>query len=86
MKALLIITLRKLISSQNTPIREVITNDVKVQIHISFSAQFSHKHSKYLYIKCCSVFFFHSSEEWNKVSKSEREKLGVTVQDDGEFW
>uniref|UniRef100_A0A3B3X1H5 Uncharacterized protein n=1 Tax=Poecilia mexicana TaxID=48701 RepID=A0A3B3X1H5_9TELE len=26
-----------------------------------------------------------SSEEWNKVSKSEREKLGVTVQDDGEF-
>lgn len=34
------------------------------------------------------VFFFSlcSSEEWNKVSKSEREKLGVTVQDDGEFW
>ncbi|XP_049599172.1 calpain-5 isoform X2 [Syngnathus scovelli] len=27
-----------------------------------------------------------SSKEWNKVSKSEREKLGVTVQDDGEFW
>ncbi|XP_029027143.1 calpain-5-like isoform X2 [Betta splendens] len=27
-----------------------------------------------------------SSEEWKKVSKSEREKLGVTVQDDGEFW
>ncbi|KAM8899900.1 calpain-5 isoform 2-T2 [Spinachia spinachia] len=27
-----------------------------------------------------------SSEQWNKVSKSEREKLGVTVQDDGEFW
>ncbi|XP_029107050.1 calpain-5-like isoform X3 [Scleropages formosus] len=27
-----------------------------------------------------------SSEEWNKVSKSEREKLGVTVEDDGEFW
>lgn len=27
-----------------------------------------------------------SSEEWQKVSKSEREKLGVTVQDDGEFW
>lgn len=29
---------------------------------------------------------FCSSEEWKKVSKSEREKLGVTVQDDGEFW
>ncbi|XP_077154833.1 calpain-5 [Ranitomeya variabilis] len=27
-----------------------------------------------------------SSEEWQKVSKSEREKLGMTVQDDGEFW
>ncbi|KAM4797409.1 calpain-5 [Rhinophrynus dorsalis] len=27
-----------------------------------------------------------SSEEWKKVSKSEREKLGVTVEDDGEFW
>ncbi|XP_035535532.1 calpain-5-like [Morone saxatilis] len=27
-----------------------------------------------------------SSEEWLKVSKSEREKIGVTVQDDGEFW
>ncbi|KAK3548478.1 hypothetical protein QTP70_013309 [Hemibagrus guttatus] len=27
-----------------------------------------------------------SSEEWQKVSKSEREKLGVTVRDDGEFW
>ncbi|KAF7699253.1 calpain-5a [Silurus meridionalis] len=27
-----------------------------------------------------------SSEEWQRVSKSEREKLGVTVQDDGEFW
>ncbi|XP_063287657.1 calpain-5 [Pelobates fuscus] len=27
-----------------------------------------------------------SSEEWQKVSKGEREKLGVTVDDDGEFW
>uniref|UniRef100_A0A8C5D285 Calpain 5a n=1 Tax=Gadus morhua TaxID=8049 RepID=A0A8C5D285_GADMO len=27
-----------------------------------------------------------SSEEWQKVSKSERESMGVTVQDDGEFW
>uniref|UniRef100_A0A672GUA9 Calpain-5-like n=1 Tax=Salarias fasciatus TaxID=181472 RepID=A0A672GUA9_SALFA len=26
------------------------------------------------------------SEEWKKVSQSEREKMGVTVQDDGEFW
>ncbi|XP_008304324.1 calpain-5-like, partial [Stegastes partitus] len=27
-----------------------------------------------------------SSEEWKKVSTSEREKMGVTVEDDGEFW
>lgn len=27
-----------------------------------------------------------SSEEWQQVSKSEREKMGMTVQDDGEFW
>ncbi|XP_060032711.1 calpain-5 isoform X4 [Erinaceus europaeus] len=27
-----------------------------------------------------------TSEEWQKVSKGEREKMGVTVQDDGEFW
>ncbi|XP_072005957.1 calpain-5-like isoform X2 [Engystomops pustulosus] len=26
------------------------------------------------------------SEEWKKVSRREREKLGVTVNDDGEFW
>ena len=33
-----------------------------------------------------SSLFPPSSEEWQKVSKSEREKMGVTVQDDGEFW
>ncbi|NXT21100.1 CAN5 protein, partial [Syrrhaptes paradoxus] len=27
-----------------------------------------------------------TSEEWQKVSKSEREKMGMTVEDDGEFW
>ncbi|XP_073455456.1 calpain-6 [Aquarana catesbeiana] len=26
------------------------------------------------------------SEEWNKVSRSEKEKLGLTVRNDGEFW
>ncbi|XP_053328617.1 calpain-6 [Spea bombifrons] len=26
------------------------------------------------------------SEEWNSVSKSEREALGLTIRDDGEFW
>uniref|UniRef100_A0AAQ5YGM4 Calpain 5a n=1 Tax=Amphiprion ocellaris TaxID=80972 RepID=A0AAQ5YGM4_AMPOC len=27
-----------------------------------------------------------SSEEWQEVSRSERERMGVTVEDDGEFW
>lgn len=52
----------------------------------------------YIVLSCVYVYFsqsgihrvitglFYSSEEWKKVSKSEREKLGVTVQDDGEFW
>ena len=26
------------------------------------------------------------SEEWNKVPKKERDKLGLKVEDDGEFW
>jgi len=26
------------------------------------------------------------SPEWNIISKSEKEKLGLTVEDDGEFW
>lgn len=26
------------------------------------------------------------SEEWNKVQKKERDKLGLTVANDGEFW
>lgn len=35
-----------------------------------------------------TVFFssFGRSEEWQKVSNGEREKLGMTVEDDGEFW
>ncbi|XP_066578750.1 calpain-5 [Amia ocellicauda] len=28
----------------------------------------------------------HGSPEWQQVSRSEREKMGVTVRDDGEFW
>ncbi|PKU32791.1 calpain-5 [Limosa lapponica baueri] len=32
------------------------------------------------------LYSSHSSEEWQKVSKSEREKMGMTVEDDGEFW
>ena len=27
-----------------------------------------------------------SSEEWKKVPHKEREKLGLKVEDDGEFW
>lgn len=34
-------------------------------------------------------FFYlliHSSEEWKKVGDMERKNLGITVEDDGEFW
>lgn len=27
-----------------------------------------------------------SSTEWNKISLSEKEKLGLTFEEDGEFW
>ncbi|XP_041352428.1 calpain-5-like [Gigantopelta aegis] len=30
--------------------------------------------------------FSDGSPEWNKISKSDREKIGLTFQDDGEFW
>ena len=29
---------------------------------------------------------FISSEEWSKVGDTERGNLGITVEDDGEFW
>lgn len=29
---------------------------------------------------------FTSSEEWSKVGDTERGNLGITVEDDGEFW
>ena len=32
------------------------------------------------------VLFLCRSEEWNKVPKKERDKLGLKVEDDGEFW
>ncbi|KAL5005458.1 hypothetical protein ScPMuIL_018914 [Solemya velum] len=30
--------------------------------------------------------FSDGSEEWNKISKSDREKVGLTFEEDGEFW
>ena len=33
-----------------------------------------------------SLLSFFRSSEWNKVSKKERDKLGITVENDGEFW
>lgn len=35
-----------------------------------------------LYSKC----FVIRSQEWNKIIKSDREKIGLTFDDDGEFW
>lgn len=31
-------------------------------------------------------FSLYSSEEWQKIGNMERKNLGITVQDDGEFW
>ena len=32
------------------------------------------------------VIFPHSSEEWKKLKQSDREKLGIVFENDGEFW
>ena len=32
------------------------------------------------------VYLNFRSEEWNKIDKSSREKIGLTFDDDGEFW
>ena len=33
-----------------------------------------------------SLFLVNSSAEWNKLKSSDREKLGIVFEDDGEFW
>lgn len=35
---------------------------------------------------CLALLLFASSEEWAKVGDTERHNLGITVEDDGEFW
>jgi hypothetical protein len=35
-------------------------------------------------MKMC--FQLSSSEEWNKIDKDSREKIGLTFDEDGEFW
>ena len=43
----------------------------------------------YIYCFKAGVFvcvYACSSDEWQKISKKEREKLGIKVEDDGEFW
>ena len=32
------------------------------------------------------IFLLYSSEEWKRVPKSERDKMDLKVEDDGEFW
>ena len=32
------------------------------------------------------VILFFSSEEWKKLKASDREKLGIVFENDGEFW
>ena len=38
----------------------------------------------YVYMYVCDFSF--RSDEWTKISKKDREKLGIKVEDDGEFW
>lgn len=35
-------------------------------------------------VKVCQLSF--RSPEWQKISKDEREKIGLTFEEDGEFW
>lgn len=46
-----------------------------------------------LFVPCSNKVHLHllcllfvSSEEWSKVGDTERGNLGITVEDDGEFW
>ena len=45
-----------------------------------------------LLLICCNCFvvviglLLFRSEEWSKVTKKDRTKLGIEVADDGEFW
>ena len=35
----------------------------------------------------CNYFnFIYRSEEWSKIETADKEKMGLTVEDDGEFW
>ena len=37
----------------------------------------------------CVIEYLHvgdSSDEWQKITKSDREKIGLTFDNDGEFW
>lgn len=56
--------------------------------HYIFYIDFSHLPIILILIRedYCPISVVCSSEEWQRVSKSERERIGVTVQDDGEFW
>lgn len=37
-------------------------------------------------IEAMDCLLYIRSEEWSKISKSDREKIGLTFEDDGEFW
>jgi len=39
-----------------------------------------------VYMCVITVYVYRSSEEWQKIVKSDREKIGLTFDNDGEFW
>lgn len=42
------------------------------------------KSNKTLYVLL--ILKYYSSSEWNRISTGEKEKLGLTFEEDGEFW
>jgi len=40
----------------------------------------------YVKLTLLFIFLFNSSEEWKKLKQSDREKLGIVFENDGEFW
>lgn len=44
------------------------------------------KMHSFIFVNILFRNLFYSSTEWNRISLSEKEKLGLTFEEDGEFW
>jgi len=43
-------------------------------------------HLQFVKVTLHFIFLLNSSEEWKKLKQSDREKLGIVFENDGEFW